>query len=359
MRTRVVVYVAGLLVVAALAGVVTWRIVGARSTYEDALDTLPSSTLRARYTAWSEVRARADGGSLGAGSSRAQVSAFLDRAFDLDLVSGSGVHESTYALMRRYGFSPLDARWEALGQSREGQVDVMRLDDDVDMAGIERALLRLGYSPPPGGSGSGGTWAGGPDLVARIDDDLTPVQQNFVVLPDEKLVLMSDSTAYVEAAASVATGSADSLTDDDGVADLASTTQDPVAAVQWSSTFACEDLSMGKADDEDQRVADRLVDRAGKISPLDGLVMAQQADRSMVVGMHFETSAQASSNLQSRVDLASGDAPGQGGSFADRFRVTSAEADGRNVVLELEPRTEAAVLSDVSVGPVLFATCRR
>jgi hypothetical protein len=87
--------------------------------------------------------------------------------------------------------------------------------------------------------------------------------------------------------------------------------------------------------------------------------MAQQADRSMVVGMHFETSAQASSNLRSRVDLASGDAPGQGGSFADRFTVTSAEVDGRNVVLELEPRTEDAVLSDVSVGPVLFATCRR
>ena len=73
--------------------------------------------------------------------------------------------------------------------------------------------------------------------------------------------------------------------------------------------------------------------------------------------MHFETTDQASSDLQPRVDLASGDAPGQGGSFADRFRVTSGEAEGHDVVLGLTPRTRQAVLSDVSTGPVLFATC--
>ena len=114
---------------------------------------------------------------------------------------------------------------------------------------------------------------------------------------------------------------------------------------------------MGSADDEDQRVADALVTRAGKVSPLDGLVKAQHVDRSMLVGMHFETEEQASANLQTRVDLAAGDAPGQGGSFADRFSVTSGEAEGNNVVLRLEPRTEDVVLSDVSTGPVLFATC--
>lgn len=357
MPTRVVVYVAGLLVLAAVAGAVAWRLLDARSRYDDALATLPMSTLRTTYTEWSQVRSQAKAGSLGAGSSREQVSAFLNRAFDLDLISGSGVSESTYVLMRRFGFSPLDAQWEVLGQSREGQVDVMRLDDGVDMAGIERALRRLGYTPPPDGSGTGGTWVGGADLVAGLDTDLTPVQQNFVVLPDQKLVLMSDSAAYVAAAGSVAQGSADSLTHAEGVTDLASAARDPVAAVLWTSTFACEDLSMGTADDEDQRVAEQLVTRAGKVSPLDGLVMAQQPDRSLVVGMHFETPEQASSNLQSRVDLASGEAPGQGGSFADRFTVTSGEADGNDVVLVLRPRTDGPVLSDVSTGPVLFATC--
>lgn len=357
MHTRVVVYVAGLLVVAALVGVVTWRLLHARSTYEEALSTLPAATLRTTFTDWAAVRAQAKGSSLDAGSSRALVSAFLNRAFDLDLTSGSGLSESTYVLMRRFGFSPLDAQWEVLGQSRQGQVDVLRVDDDVDMPGIERALRRLGYSAPRGGSGSGGTWVGGPDLVAGLGQDVTPVQQNVVVLPDDKLVLMSDSTAYAGVAAAVAKGSGDTLLDADGVADLADAADSPAAAVQWTSSFACEDLTMRSADDEDQRVADQLVAKAGKVSPLDGLVMAQQTDRSLVVGMHFETSQQASSNLQTRVNLATGDAPGQGGSFGERFRVTSGTADGRNVVLRLRPRTSDAVLSDISTGPVLFATC--
>ena len=69
-HTRVVVYVAGLLVVAALAGVVAWRLLGATSTYETAIDTLPRSTVRATYTDWAQVRDSAGGTSLGSVSSR-------------------------------------------------------------------------------------------------------------------------------------------------------------------------------------------------------------------------------------------------------------------------------------------------
>ena len=47
-------------------------------------------------------------------------------------------------------------------------------------------------------------------------------------------------------------------------------------------------------------------------------------------------SSQASENLQPRVDLASGDAPGQGGSFDERFRVTSGHADGQAEPLNVE-----------------------
>lgn len=357
MRSRVAVPAAVVLIVVAVAGVVGWRLVGQRSTFEAAMSLLPHETLRVTYTDWQAVREAAGGTTLGAASSAAQVDRFLSRAYDLDLTSTSGVDESTYALMHRYGFSPLDARWETLAQSREGQVDVMRLDDDVDMEGIERALRRLGYTPPAGGSGVGGTWVGGADLVARIDPDLSPVQQNVVVLADQHLVLMSDSAGYVSSAAEVVTGSAPSLLDVAGVSDLASVAEQPVTAVLWASTFACEDLTMGQADEEDQRVADQLVRQAGGVNPLSGLVMAQQASREILVGMHFETDDQASANLQPRVDLASGDAPGQGGSFADRFTVTAGEASGPDVVLTLRPRTREAVFSDISHGPVLFATC--
>ena len=303
------------------------------------------------------VRDKARGGSLGAGSSKSQVTAFLDRAYDEDLTSGSGVSQSTEVLSRLYGFSPLDTEWEALGQSRQGQVDVMKLDDGVDLAGIERALRRLGYTAPAAGSGKGGTWASNPDLVVKLSGDLTPLQQNIAVLPDQRMVLMSDSAAYAMEAVGVARGSDDSLLDVDSVASLAGRAGDPDSAVQWSSTFACEDLTMGSADQSDQQTGEGLVSKAGKISPLEGLVMAQQPDRRLVVGMHFETSDQASSNLQPRVDLASGDAPGQGGTFAERFRVTSGEAHGQDVVLGVTPTSRRAVLSDISTGPVLFATC--
>jgi hypothetical protein len=358
-HTRVVAASAVVLVLALAAGLVTWRLLSSRSTYEEALGSLPKATLRTTYTDWQVVREKARGTHLDAGSSASAVTGFLDRAYDLDLTSGSGVTDSTQALSRRYGFSPLDAQWEALGQSREGQVDVMRLDDDVDTDGIERALRRLGYDAPSAGSGTGGTWVGTPELVAGLSGDLTPLQQNVAVLPDQHLVLMSDSASYASEAAAVASGqdgSARSLLDDPGVASLAGRVDEPAAAVQWTSTFACEDLTMGAASEEDQQTGKQLVAKAGDVGPLEGLVMAQQPDRRLVVAMHFETSDQASSNLQARVDLASGDAPGQGGSFADRFRVTSGEATGHDVVLELAPRARQ-VLSDVSTGPVLFATC--
>jgi hypothetical protein len=356
-RTRRVVWIAGVLVVAVLAGVVAWRLLTRTTTFEQALENLPSATLRTSYVDWAAVREEAHGTGLGAGSSESQVSDFLSRAYDLDLTDGSAIADSSYAMEKRYGFSPLDAQWEAFGQARKGQVDVVRVGDGVDLEGVERTLRRLGYTPPSVGSGKGGTWVGGQDLVAQIDPALTPVQQNVVVLPDEKLVLMSDSASYVSAAAEVAKGSETSLSDVEGVDDLADASDGPVAAELWSRTFACEDLTMGQADDEDQQAAEDLVAKAGKISPLDGLVMARQPDRTVIVGMQFENGDQASENLQPRVDLASGDAPGQGGSFKERFTVTSGTASGSTVVLDLRPKPRQSVMSDLSSGPVLFATC--
>ncbi len=354
MRTRRVVYGAGVLVVLLVVGVVAWRVMGARSTYEQALAQLPKATLRTTFTDWAAVREQARGEDLDATSSADEIDAFTTRSYDLDLTAGSALAGSTYALARRFGFSPLSAQWEAFGQSPQGQVDVLKLNRGVDMPAIVRALDKLGYEKP---DRDDGTWVGGADLVAGLDGELTPVQQNIVVFEDDRLVLMSDNAAYASAAADVVRGDAEALTAEDGVASLAGVVGEPVTAVQWTSTFVCEDLSMGQADEEDQRAADDLVREAGKVSPLVGFVMAQDADRALAVGLHFESDEQASANLQPRVDLASGDAPGQGGSFAERFSITSGEADGADVVLRLKPRGDDAVLSDLSSGPVLFATC--
>src|SRR5512139_402850 len=144
LRRRVVlVALACVLVVAvAVGGWFGWRALH-RTAYEDAVASLPKSTLRATYTDWAAVRRLAHGSGLGSSSSTRDVSSFVSRAYDLDLTSTSAVVDSTYAMNRRYGVSPLDAEWEIYGQSREGAVAVMSFDDSVDLEGVERNLRSL------------------------------------------------------------------------------------------------------------------------------------------------------------------------------------------------------------------------
>lgn len=339
-----------LAVVVLVAGaVVAWRLLARPTDYERAVAWLPEDSLRVTWTDWAAVRE--DVGAPGPGAGSGAVAGFLDRAYEADLSAGSAVAESTAVLDSRYGFSPLDVGWEALGQARGGQVVVLGLAEGADLAAIEGRLRRLGYDAPPDGPGTDGTWQGGADLVASIDPALTPVMQNMAVVEDERLVVMSDAPGPVSATVSVIAG------DEAGLdAPLAGVAGTPVQAWLWSDDFACEDLTMSTADPEDQRLAERLVDDAGGVSPLSGLVMARQPDGSVTVGMRFENDDQASDNLQPRVDLAAGEAPGQGGTFGERFRVTSGEAEGSDVVIRLEPREEFQ-LSDITSGPVLFATC--
>jgi hypothetical protein len=358
-RRRVVV-----LVLAVLLGVLAvsgawwgWRALH-RTSYQQAVSWLPESTLRATWTDWRQVRDQADGASLDSSASALTVEKFLSRAYDLDLTSTSAVADGTYAMGRRFGVSPVDADWEMYGQSREGAVDVLKFDDSVDLEGMERNLRSLGYTPPEDGAGSGGVWAGSIDLVANIDSTLTPVFQNVVVLPDQGVVLLSDSASYASEAASVVDGSASGLDEVDGVPALTDAAGEPTTAVLLASDFACEALGMADASADDQATADRLIADAGGVSPLAGVVLAQQSDRSMVVGMHFESSDQASDDLRPRTTLASGDAVGQGGTFGERFRVVEAVADGNEITLDLEPASDdQSLMSDLTEGPLVFAAC--
>lgn len=144
------------------------------------------------------------------------------------------------------------------GQSREGVVVAMALPESVDLGEVERNLDTLGYDAPAGGAGSGGVWAGSADLVAQIDPALTPVLQSVVVLPEERMVLMSDSAAYASSSAEVVRGESGSLGEGaEGVQDLADLAVEPVSAVLFASDFACEALSMSSADEEDQVLVSR------------------------------------------------------------------------------------------------------
>ena len=342
MRARV--FLAALAAVALVAGVAWWFLRESRTTYEQALDTLPAGTLRATYTDWGLARSKVRSSDL---------SDFIEKAYVADLTRMSALENTAVVLDDLYGLSLRSSEWEAYGQSDDGSVAVLRVADSTSYSRLRATLRKLGYGEP---SSDTGAWTGTADLIAGLDPSLTPVLENALLLEDEHLVLFSDNASYAERAARVATGGAESVLS--AVGDLPSRVGDPASAVLWASDHACQALSMASADPSDVQVAEGLVAKAGGVNPLTGLLMASARSGEVTVAMSFETDDQASKNLQPRTDLASGDAPGLGGSFLDRFKVTSGKAEGHDVVLRLKAAPdEDALLSSISDGPVLFATC--
>ena len=321
-----------------------------RSPLQQALDAVPSASLRVAFTDWKQVRERLGPGDL---STDHAIEDFISRGFDADLTAASSIEDAAVALHDKYGFSPTNAEWEAYAQSRAGAVMVLQLPGDADMDEITSNLDRLGYQAPASATG---VWDGGADLVSAIDPTITPELQYVVVDADDHLVVTSDTRAYAASSAKVVTGDADGLGSKvEGVADPV---EDPVAAYVWAGDFACEDLSMTSADEGDQSRADRLVAAAGGADPLSGLLIAMQADRTLDVVMEFADDRQAAANLRSRARLFVGPAVARAGSYADDLRLVRSRTEGSTVVLTAKPKQKTGfVLSEVSSGPVLFATC--
>jgi hypothetical protein len=352
-RSAVVVAVAVVASLLVVLGVRTWQDRN-RTSFSEALDTVPRSTLRLAFTDWAAVRRALDVPTM-ASPSAAVLEKLTTRAYDVDLSAASSVDESTAALQKYFGFSPATAQWEAYAQSRAGATMVVRMPDDFDMDRVTEHLGDLGFTKP---SKDTGVWRGGVDLVAAIDPTITPELQYVAVLADRHLVVTSDRESYAKLAAATALGDRDSLGDLASARDLVDPLAEPAAAMFWSRDFACTDLAMSQADDGDQSRADELVSRAGGVTPLTGLVMAMAADRTLTVAEGFEDDRQAKDNLRPSAELAVGEAPGRGGSFSDDLQLVSSRTDGATVLLRLRPKERSGfVLSALDNGPVLFATC--
>jgi len=350
---RVVVMAAAavLLVTAAVVGGVTWWHRAHRTDLERALALVPGSSLRVGFTDWAAVRDRLRIH----GSDPAAVQRLQNKAYDADLSAASSIDEEGVALQRLYGFGPATASWEAYAQSKQGAALVLQLPDDTDFDALAGNLRDIGYQQP---AADDGVWRGGVDLVASLDPTLNPEVQYVVLLADQHLVVTSDRKAYAATAARVAAGHGASLADLDSARTMVSRLSEPAAAVVWSHDFACRDLAMSQAAPGDQRQADQLIQQAGQVSPLSGLVMAMAPGRTLTVAEQFESTDQARENLRARAKLAVGQAVGRGGSFADDFRLAGAKATGSTVLLTMKPRQHTGfVLSALYDGPVIFATC--
>lgn len=353
MRKRLTAVGAVAIVLVVVAAVVTlglrWWDDRDRTDLQRALSLAPSDGLRFSWTDWAGVRSELDL-DLSADPTSAEVTELLDAGFSADLTATSALIQSAEVLEVQFGFSPASADWELFSQSEEGAAVMLGMPESADFDDIASDLERLGYDEPDSATG---IWLGNPDQLATIGS-LTP-ELLFVALdPEAGLIFTSDTEA------GVATSIEDAASDDEpvaGLADVADASGEPLAAAIYEGDYACGALAMGQADLSDQDQAAQLVEAAGDLNPVTAFLMSIQPGGDVRVALSFETEAQARTNADTRATLAAGPAPGQGGDFADRFSLGEVAADGLVVTLELEPVENSYVLSDLSTGPVLFATC--
>ncbi|MFL6062316.1 MAG: hypothetical protein ACJ72E_13875 [Marmoricola sp.] len=325
-----------------------------RTDLSRALNVVPSATKRLAFTDWRSVRS-AVGAHLGMDPDPGAVATMVGKAYDADLSSASSIGDAAAALQRYFGFSPGNADWEAYGQSDQGAVMVLRMPDGFDFGVVTDHLDRLGFTKP--GSRTG-VWKGGVDLVAAIDPTITPELQYVAVLADQHLIVTSDQSSYAASTVKVVQGKAKSLGDLKSARQVVAPLHEPAAAMMWTRDFACNDLAMSSAGQDDQDQAAALLEKAGKVTPLDGLVMSMAGDRSLSISELFENSSEAKENLRARARLIVGDAPGRGGAFSDDMTLRSSRTDGPTVQLRLTPTARTGyLLSAYDSGPVLFATC--
>jgi hypothetical protein len=350
-KRLIVSVVATLGVIGLVAAVAVWRLGGHDQTsFAWAVGHAPEGTQRVSWTDWAQVRAE-EHATLSARSPASDVRKFLDKAYDDDLTSTSALVDSAPVLQEKFGLSPASIDWELFDQSYQGAVVMMHVPDAVDFGDLADHLESLGFTRPDDPTG---VWGGGSDVLASISPNLTPELSYFALDEHDSLVLTSDTSAYLTLALRAVHG------DDPSVAGLGAVVDDagsPVSAAVYTGDYACGALAMAHAGSTDQAEARRLVAGAGRVNPYSAFAMSDEPDGSVRVAFEFDDPTTARTNADSRSVLARGPAPGQGGSFRDRFRVESVTETGSLVVLRLAPQPGAYVLSDLSTGPLLFATC--
>lgn len=350
MRARLLIVGAVLLVLAlVVAGLLWWR--SAQLTdLQRAIALAPPDAQRLSWTDWASVRTELGSGVDG-DSGLSELTDFLDEGFTADLTPTSALIQSAPDLHESFGFSPATLEWELLSQSEEGAAILMRTPESFDFEALADRLGSLGYDPPQSDTG---VWEGGPDVLASIAPTLTPELQYVALDADRQLIVTSDRVGYLDQVMETVTGEGDQL---EGFDEVVGATGSPVAAQIYSGEVACQSLAMSSAGQADQAQAEELISNAGEVNPVTGFSMSVQPGGDVRVVLEFEDDEQARVNADTRSVLARGPAPGQGGDFSDRFSVDRVTAEGSLVTLALDPVEGEYVLSDLSSGPVLFATC--
>ncbi|MBM7516609.1 hypothetical protein [Nocardioides nitrophenolicus] len=349
MRRRWILLLALAILVVAAVAVVGWRLrTDDRSRFATALELAPTSAARFSWTDWAAVRSEL-GADLSASSSGADVDDFLQDAFDRDLASTTALDASAPTLQDELGFSPATLGWELFTQGKDGALVLMGLPDGFDVAGLRERLRAVGFEEP---DDADGVWRGGVDLLEGLGGPVTPELAALQIDEDAGVLVGSDDPDFLARRDELARGG-----EEDGVSDVVTAVGPALSASVATGDQACSELAMTDADPADRTRATELVEQAGGVHPLTGFAIAAQPGGGIRVAMAFENDEQAREDADSRSRLAAGPAPGQGGSFPERFELGKVVANGRVLTMAMTPVEGTYVLSDLSHGPVLFATC--
>ena len=326
-----------------------------------ALATLPDATLTANFTDWSQVRETVGDADVSSAAPEPDRRAALDAAYEDDLSAVSGLVGSAPLMVEPFGWSVLDLDWEVFGQAREGAVIVAELGAAVEPEDVTAGLSDLGYREPDTGADNGGVWQGGPDLLARLGDTLTPLLEHIAVLAEERLVVLSDAPDYVERTVDTIGSESGGMGDLVDVAATATPLVGSITAIVHQPPRSCVVTSFDSAAPADQELAAVRITEVGEIRAHQGLGFGiRPSDRGLglAVSMNFETAVIAAAERDPRSELATGPAIGQGGTYDDRFEVIDADVIGTDLVLLLAPVEDRMTLvSDLASGPLLFAGC--
>lgn len=324
-----------------VVGVRWWRSAHT-SQLSRAMALVPASTQRYSWTDWAAVRTRLHA-HLGTTSSVGAVESFLDKAYGADLSSSSTISDYAGYTQAHLGFSPATIDWELLGQSQQGAVVVLGASH-IDFDLVRRDLARAGFKKT-----AGDVWDSSP-LSVEVAAELGDALGHLVLDEKHHRIYASDGASYLRRV----------VRGDDGAHPssraVAAALGKPLTAEVYGADYVCGHLAMSQADTTDQAQAAELIREAGGVDPMTGYAMGD-VPGGVRVAMRFEDHAGAKRNARARAKLASGPAPGQGGTFPDRFRLGTVKADGDVVTMDLTPAPDASVMSDLSTGPVLFASC--
>lgn len=319
-----------------------------RSRLGRALALAPESTARYSWTDWAAVREDL-GADLSASSRGDEVADFLLQAFDHDLSSTTALDESAPVIQEKLGFSPATIDWELFAQGEQGAIVMMGLPDGYDVDGLRDRLRTAGFEEP---DEEDGVWFGGAELISRLGPDVSPELGALLVDEDAHVLYGSDDPAFLGDRAEGARGDRD-----DAVAEVAEALGPALSGVVYTGDHACTELAMTEADPADRTRAAELIEEAGGVHPLTGFAMGVEPDAVVRVALGLDSEEQARADADSRSALAAGPAPGQGGTFPERFTLGKVAAEGTLLTLDLDPVDGTGVLSDLSDGPVLFASC--